>query len=61
MTTEQERWAEAIAVMKKHGDGVNAYLAERVATLAKSGDMAGVRRWWEIAKCCDQLRNGTIQ
>lgn len=61
MTVEQERWAEALAVMKEHGEGTNAFLAERVATLARSGNLAGVRRWWEIAQCCDRLRNGTMQ
>lgn len=48
MTTEQERWADALAAIKEDGDGVNAYLGGRVASLARWGDIAGVKRWWEI-------------
>lgn len=61
MTPQQERWAEALAVMKQHGDDLAAFLTERCVTLAKAGDMAGVARWREIIHRCDQLRDGTSQ
>jgi hypothetical protein len=42
MTPEQERWAEALAVLKMYGDGAERLIADRIAALA--GDPAGVRR-----------------
>ena len=61
LTPETERWAEALAVERMHGDGASAFIAERVATLARAGDGAGVTRWLEIAACLDGLRDGTRQ
>lgn len=55
MTPDHERWAEALAVLRTHGDGVFAHVAERVGALALDGDMAGVRRWREIAAKLDEL------
>jgi hypothetical protein len=37
-----------------------AFIAERVATLAAAGDLAGVERWRAIAEKLDQLREGGV-
>lgn len=55
MTPEQERWAEALAVLRVHGRGALTHVAGRVTALAEQGDMAGVRRWTEIAVKLDEL------
>jgi hypothetical protein len=55
MTPEQERWAEALAVERLHGDGAPAWIAERIGALALAGDVAGVERFREIAARLDEL------
>lgn len=61
MTSEQERWAETLAIAKRHGGMAPAVIEERIRTLALAGDEAGVSRWREIAARYDQLRPGTVQ
>lgn len=63
MTPEEELWAEALAVLRDHGDGAVLHVVERVATLLLAGDAAGVARWQAIATRLDQLtrRDGTVQ
>jgi len=58
MTLERELWACALLVEREHGDGAVAFIAERVATLATAGDMAGVERWRAVADKLDQLLDG---
>ncbi|KQT31027.1 hypothetical protein ASG29_16110 [Sphingomonas sp. Leaf412] len=55
MTPDQERWAEAGMVLRQRGDQAPVFVAERVATLALAGDVAGVQRWKEIAAKLLQL------
>ena len=55
MTAEQERWAEALAVERLHGDRAQMHVAERVRELALAGDERGVARWREIAERLDRL------
>ncbi|SEM93677.1 hypothetical protein SAMN05192583_1584 [Sphingomonas gellani] len=55
MTPDQERWAEAIAMHRMHGDRAVPWLAERVGELALIGDEAGVGRFREIAWRLEQL------
>jgi hypothetical protein len=55
MTPDQERWAEALAIQRLHGDRAVEFIVKRVATLAAEGDMAGVARWREIVGRLDQL------
>ena len=55
MTPEEERWAEALAVLRHYGDGAVLNVVERVATLSLAGDVAGVARWQAIAAKLDQL------
>lgn len=54
-TAEQERWAEALAVERAHGEHARQHIAERVRTLALAGDDQGVRRWREIEARLDRL------
>jgi hypothetical protein len=54
MTPEQERWAEALAVIEMHGEAAEAFVSERVAALAT--DPAGIARWQEIGRRVAQLR-----
>lgn len=49
MTPEEERWAEALAIERLHGDKAPVWLAERIGALALAGDTAGVARFKEIA------------
>lgn len=61
MTSENERWAEALQVERQHGDAAPVFIATRIGTLAAAGDEAGVRRWREIAAKLDQLMRGVRQ
>ncbi|WP_152616661.1 DUF6961 family protein [Sphingomonas sp. ERG5] len=60
MTPDRERWAEALAVERQHGDRAPAFIAERIAALALAGDIAGVARWKDIAARIDQLRGADV-
>lgn len=55
MTPERERWAEALAVYRIHGERASDHIAERVTQLARAGDMQGVERWCAIATRLDEL------
>ena len=48
MTPDQERWAEALAVDRKHGARSSEFVAARIKALSDAGDTAGTRRWREI-------------
>jgi len=61
MTSDQERWAEALAVERQHGEDAPRFVAERVGALELAGDMEGIERWKEIATRLDQLRGGKPQ
>ena len=58
MTPERELWACALLLEQQHGNEADAFIAERVTSLARPGDMAGVERWQAIADKLDQLRDG---
>lgn len=49
MTPDEERWAEALAIERLHGDKAPVWVAERIGALARAGDTAGVARFKEIA------------
>lgn len=57
MIEERELWACAQQVLRQHGEGVDRFIAERVASLAHSGDRAGVGTWVAIADRVDKLRD----
>ncbi|MFD1950269.1 DUF6961 family protein [Sphingomonas arantia] len=52
---ERELWACAQQVIQEHGHHAPEHIAERVATLALDGDVAGVETWKRIADRVDQL------
>ena len=55
MTRDQERWAEAAAVHRLHGERAPLFLAEQVVVLALAGGTAGIERWQEIARHLEKL------
>ena len=59
LTPDQERWAEALAIEKMHGERAPMWIAERLGALALEGNYAGIERMMEIAERLDQLRGGT--
>ncbi|MGY2734706.1 DUF6961 family protein [Sphingomonas sp. UYP23] len=61
VTSDEERWAEALAVHRVHGLHAPAHVAERISALAADGDQVGIDRWKEIAFRLDQLTAGSLQ
>lgn len=57
VTLDEERWAEAIAIERLHGDAAPIHVAERIGALAVAGDRAGIERWKKIAAKLDALRS----
>jgi hypothetical protein len=57
MTCEHELWACAAHVLGQHGEEAIAFVADRVAALARAGDAAGVKTWLVIASRMDALRD----
>lgn len=58
MTPDRERWAEALAIERLHGDRAPVWIAERIGALALAlaGDAGGVERFREIALRLDKMR-----
>lgn len=56
MTPERELWACALLIEKQYGEGAAAHIAERIQSLAASGDVAGAARWSAIADRHNQLQ-----
>jgi len=56
MISERELWACANQVLEQHGEVADAFVAERMRTLAASADEEGVRTWMAIARRLDALR-----
>ena len=61
MTPDEERWAEALAIERIHGDRALVWVAERIGALALASDDAGVQRFKEIAARLDQITRGARQ
>ena len=61
LEADQERWAEAATIMRQHGADAPRWVAERIGTLAVAGDVAGVKRFREIARRIEQMLSGTAQ
>jgi hypothetical protein len=55
LTADQERWAEALAIERQHGEVAPMWIAERIGALAMSGDFAGVARFRAVAAKYEQL------
>nr|WP_197277146.1 hypothetical protein [Sphingomonas profundi] len=45
-------------MLRVYGQSALTHVSERVTALAQGGDMAGVRRWTEIAIKLDELSTG---
>lgn len=56
LTSDQERWAEALALERQHGDRAPIVVAETIGALARKGNIDGIARWKEIASRLDTLR-----
>ena len=52
---EMERWAEALAVKRRHGANAQRIIADRITALSLAGDTAGVERWRQIGEKLDAL------
>ena len=61
MKPDHERWAEALAVHRQHGDYANVFIASRIGELALAGDEAEMEHWVAIALRIDKLLEGTMQ
>ena len=51
---DQERWAEALQVIKMHGDDAEAFCWNRINALV--GDPLGEARWRDIRRLVKQVR-----
>lgn len=56
MMPDRERWAEALAIERLHGERAALWIAERIGALALAGDADGVARFKQIALKLDQMR-----
>lgn len=56
VSSNHERWAEALAIERQHGEHAPRFIAERIGALALAGDMQGVLRWREIASKLDEIQ-----
>lgn len=61
MTPDRERLAEALAVLRIHGQNAACHVAERIGALAIDGDLAGIERWKQIAARLQPLLTETRQ
>lgn len=61
MTRDQERWAEALAVLHTHGDEAMQFVVDRITDLAVAEDTPGVHRWMAIRARLKHLYAGPIQ
>lgn len=61
LTPDQERYAEASAIYRQHGDGARVWVAARIGALARLNDQAGIRRMTEIAARLDEIMRATRQ
>jgi len=54
-SSAKERWAEALAIERIHGDSARDWLIKRITQLGADGDEAGVARFMEIIDRLDKL------
>lgn len=48
--SEWELWACAHHVLREHGDGVEGFITERIAAMARAQDLDGIATWQSIAR-----------
>lgn len=56
MTEDQERWAEALAIERLHGERARAWAAERIEALRARGDSKGVERFTILVERLNKLQ-----
>jgi len=61
MTPDEERWAEALAIERTHGEAAHEWVIDRITELAADNDRYGVARYLEIIDRLDQLRERGAQ
>jgi len=57
VTHDEERWAEALAIERVHGQRAPLFVAERIGAAALVEDQAGITRWREVAAKLEALRS----
>jgi len=55
VTREQEIWALALSVERKHGENAARYIAQRVAAFEQSGPPEAVSLWRQVQRRYEQL------
>ena len=55
VTREQEIWALALSVERKHGENAARFIAERVAAFEQSGPPEAVALWRKVQRRYEQL------
>lgn len=58
VTRDQELWALALSIERKHGDRVADYIAERVATFEQSGPPEAAALWRRVQTRLEHLSTG---
>lgn len=61
MTPEQERWAEALAVVRVHGAYAEQFVRSLIESLADHGEKDGVIRWRAIERRVSELREQAMR
>ena len=61
MTPDQERWAEALQILRWKREAATAYVEERIDALNAAHDQAGAARFSAIRERLVRLRAGTVQ
>ena len=56
VTQEKERLAEALALERMHGERAGDFVVAQIDELDAAGDLAGMKRWLEIAEWLVRLR-----
>ncbi len=55
VSREQEIWALALTVERRHGENAARYIAQRVAAFEQSGPPDAVALWRQVQRCYEQL------
>lgn len=58
MRHDQQSWAVALWVEKKHGHRASHYIAEQIDRMALEDDAAGMAQWRQVARCYEALGAG---
>ena len=59
VTREQEIWALALSVERKHGENAARYIAQRVVAFEQSGPPEAVALWRQVQRRYKQLSSAS--